>query len=142
MLFADAHAAHEALSFGGGYPAAPNVGLLGSHGNAALPLAATLLAWGRDGVAARIDADIALADHLGELVLAAPELELWRPPVTGVVNWRPREASSHDLRDRLHEAWVSVATVDGETWLRSVAANPRADPAHIVRGVRTALGRR
>jgi L-2,4-diaminobutyrate decarboxylase len=43
VLFRDPDAAHGAMSFGGGYLAAPNVGLLGSHGNAALPLAALLL---------------------------------------------------------------------------------------------------
>jgi hypothetical protein len=37
VLFADPDAAHQALSFGGGYLAAPNVGLLGSHGTAAAP---------------------------------------------------------------------------------------------------------
>jgi len=45
VLFADTGSAHQALSFGGSYLAVPNVGLLGSHGQAALPLAATLLAW-------------------------------------------------------------------------------------------------
>ncbi len=142
VLFGDSKAAHDALSFGGGYLGAPNVGLLGSHGNTALPLAATLLAWGRDGLAARIDADMALAERLAELILAAPELQLWRRPVTGVVNWRPREASPGDLRARLRDAWVSVAPIDGETWLRSVAANPRADPAHVIRAARDVLARR
>lgn len=46
VLFADAEPVHAALSFGGGYLAAPNIGLLGSHANTALPLAVTLLAWG------------------------------------------------------------------------------------------------
>lgn len=45
VLFADPDRAHAAVSFGSGYLAAPNVGLLGSHANTALPLAATLLAW-------------------------------------------------------------------------------------------------
>jgi len=44
VLFRDPDAAHDALSLAGGYLAAPNVGLLGSHANAALLLAAT-----RDG---------------------------------------------------------------------------------------------
>jgi hypothetical protein len=47
VLFRDPDAAHGAMSFGGGYLAAPNVGLLGSRGNAALALAALLLALGR-----------------------------------------------------------------------------------------------
>ena len=60
-IVADPDRAHAAVSFGGGYLAAPNVGLLGSHANTALPLAATLLAWGRTGIAARIEPDMAVA---------------------------------------------------------------------------------
>jgi len=87
VLFADPDPAHAAVSFGGGYLAAPNVGLLGSHANTALPLAATLLAWGRAGVAGRIEADMALAERLADLITDAPDLQLWNRPATGVVNW-------------------------------------------------------
>jgi len=136
VLFRDPAAAHDALSFGGGYLAAPNVGLLGSHGNAALPLAATLLGWGRDGIAGRIDADMALAGRLADLITDATEFELWAPPVTGVVNWRPRRHDPAAVRSRLRRAWVSVA---GEPWFRSVAANPLADPDHVLTMVSEAL---
>ncbi|MHB1712132.1 MAG: pyridoxal phosphate-dependent decarboxylase family protein, partial [Acidimicrobiales bacterium] len=68
VFFADPDAAHQALNFGDGYLAAPNVGLLGSHGNADPPLAATLLSWGRSGVAGRIEADMAAAEVLARLV--------------------------------------------------------------------------
>lgn len=135
VLFRDPDAAHDALSFGGSYLAAPNVGLLGSRGNTALPLAATLLAWGRHGLAARIDADMAVAERLADLVAAAPELELWRRPVTGVVNWRPRQQPAEQVRARLQGAWVSTASIDGQSWFRSVAVNPRADPDHLIRAV-------
>lgn len=89
VFFADPDTAHQALSFGGGYLAAPNVGLLGSHGNAALPLAATSLSWGRSGAAGRIEADMATAEVLARLVADHPARQLWAQPVTGVVNWRP-----------------------------------------------------
>jgi L-2,4-diaminobutyrate decarboxylase len=135
VLFADPERAHAALSFGGSYLAAPNVGLLGSHGNSALPLAVTLLAWGRDGVAARIEADLTTADRLAHLVAEHPELQLWRRPRTGVVNWRPTTGDARTLRDRLTDAWVSVTDIDGQGWLRSVASNPFADPEHVVRQV-------
>jgi len=89
VLFADPDRAHHAISFGGGYLAAPNVGLVGSHANTALPLAATLLAWGRTGIAGRIEADMTVAERLADLIVDAPELQLCDRPVTGVVNWRP-----------------------------------------------------
>ena len=60
VLFRDATLAHEAISFGGAYLATPNVGVLGSHGAVAVPLLATLLAWGREGLAARIERCLSL----------------------------------------------------------------------------------
>ncbi len=139
VLFRDPDAAHDALSFAGGYLAAPNVGLLGSHANAALPLAATLLAWGRAGLGRRIEADMALAARLAELISDAPEFDLWASPVTGVVNWRPHGQDPATVRSRLRDAWVSLAEIAGDSWFRSVAANPLADPDHVVAAVRHAL---
>ena len=81
----DAERAHSALSFGGSYLALPNVGLLGSHGAAALPLAATLLAWGRVGMTARIDFCMAIAERPADAVAGHERLELFSGPETGVV---------------------------------------------------------
>jgi L-2,4-diaminobutyrate decarboxylase len=135
VLFADADAAHGALSYGGGYLAAPNVGVLGSHGASALPLAATLLAWGKRGVAERIERCMALADELARLVDEHERLRLFRPPTTGVVLWRVPGKDSRAVRDGLHGARVSLAEAAGQTWLRSVSANPMADPELVVRRV-------
>lgn len=41
----------------------------------------------------------------------------------------------------LKGAFVSLSTVHGETWLRSVAANPNADPDLVVDAVLEALSR-
>ena len=50
--------------------------------------------------------------------------------------WRPRRVAAADVRARLRGAWVSLTVIDGETWFRSVAANPNAEPelvlAHVV----------
>jgi L-2,4-diaminobutyrate decarboxylase len=142
VLFREPQPAHDALSFGGSYLAAPNVGLLGSHANTALPLAATLLAWGRAGVAGRIEADMALAEKLADLVADSDEMELWRRPVTGVVNWRPCSDPPEQVRSRLRGAWISLADIGGSTWFRSVAANPRADPRRVLNAVREAITKR
>lgn len=139
VLFAHPDEADEALSFGGGYLATPNVGVLGSHGAVALPLVATLRAWGRVGVAARIERCMDLADTLARLVAAHDHLELYAPPVTGVVLWRPRHADARAVRDRLRRSVVSLIEVDERTWFRSVAANPLADPQLVVADVLTAL---
>ncbi len=139
ILFARPDEAHAALSFGGSYLAAPNVGVLGSHGATALPLLATLLAWGRRGMAARIERCMGLAAELARLIEGDNDLELFAPPTTGVVLWRPRDADVRAIRARLRQSYVSLAEVAGETWLRSVAANPLADPRLVVDEVRATL---
>jgi L-2,4-diaminobutyrate decarboxylase len=139
VLFKDAERAHAALSFGGGYLAVPNVGVLGSHGATALPLAATILAWGREGIADRVERCMELAGALAERIQDEPKLELFAPPTTGVVLWRPRHADAREVRSRMRGAFVSLTDVKGETWLRSVAANPHADPGRVVDSVLAAV---
>jgi L-2,4-diaminobutyrate decarboxylase len=125
VLFRDAARAHDAISFGGAYLAAPNVGVLGSHGATAVPLLATLLAWGRQGTAARIDALMAAAGDLASLISSHDQLQLLAMPQTGVVVWRPKRT---DLTERLFAAMppgsCSLTNLGGERWLRNVAANP------------------
>jgi L-2,4-diaminobutyrate decarboxylase len=139
VLFRDSDAAHEALSFGGGYLAAPNVGMLGSRGGTALPLAATLLAWGRAGPERQLDHCLQLAVALAERIADEPTLELWQPPVSGIVLWRPVDREARAVQAALVRAFVSVTEVRGETWLRSVAANPCADPNLVVGEVLAAM---
>ncbi len=139
ILFARPDEALDPLSFGGGYLAAPNVGVLGSHGATALPLLATLRAWGRRGVAARIERCMELAAELARLIEGYDDLELFAPPTTGVVLWRPRDADARVIRARPQRVYVSLTEVAGEAWLRSVAANPLADPRLVVDEVRAAI---
>jgi len=139
VLFADSRRAHATISFTSGYLAEPNVGVLGSHGAAAVPLLATLLAWGRDGIAAHIDHAMDLADRLADEIRRRDELELRHAPQTGVVLWRAPGRDPRAVRDRLSGAFVSVADLDGQTWWRSVAANPNADPERVVSAAVAAL---
>lgn len=139
VLFRNADAAHDALSYGGGYLATPNVGLLGSTPAAAIPLAAMILSWGRTGLGQRIESDMAKADELAKLIESDPRFLLWGPNQTGVVVWRPVDAAASDVRNRLKNGWVSLTEVDGQTWFRSVAANPSADPGYLFDQVSAAL---
>ena len=135
VLFKDAEAAHQSLSFGAGYLAVPNVGLQGSHGATAIPLLAMLLAYGRSGVARWIDEAMNAAATLGRLVHMKPNLELRTPPQSGIVNWRHNDIAAPDVQRRLpKDIYISTTTIDEEPWLRSVAANPMAD-AHAVANV-------
>ncbi len=141
IFFADADEAHSAVSFGGGYLSAPNIGVLGSAGARALPLAVTLLAWGRDGLAAVLDAGIDRITELDQLVEADETLESFTKPTCGVLLWRPvdRALDLLQVQDHLEGAWVSVAEIDQALWFRSVGANPLADPGLIVDAVHRAV---
>lgn len=128
ILFRDAATAHPAISFGAAYLTVPTIGVLGSRAAVAVPLLATLLAWGRTGMAARIDRTLALAEALWQRLSAHPQAELFGPPEAGIVLWRPKGTTDvRPLRERLPPGSTSVTEIDGRAWLRHVAANPCAD---------------
>jgi L-2,4-diaminobutyrate decarboxylase len=108
VLFRNAARAHAAISFGGAYLATPNVGVLGSHGAAAVPLLATLLAtllaWGRVGIAARIERCMGMAEQLASRIAGDNRLELLAQPDTGVVVWRAIGADAERLHALLRPA--------------------------------------
>lgn len=142
VLFRSVARAHAAISFGGAYLAAPNVGVLGSHGAAAVPLLATLLAWGRQGTAARIESCMAMAGELAAWIADDDRLELLTPPETGVVVWR---AVKPDATEKLHAALppgsTSLTTLSNGCWLRNVAANPNFDVRRFTTALNEALSR-
>ena len=140
VLFRDSAKAHRAISFGGTYLAVPNVGLLGSHGATAVPLLATLLAWGRSGLAARIERCVQMAEEIADAVRAEPHLTLLASPRTGVIVWQPQDSGRFDrILAQLPPDAVSTLTLGGERWFRMVAANPLADVDALVRCLRQSV---
>ena len=139
ILFRDTSRANKAISFGGAYLAAPNVGLLGSHGATAVPLLATLLAFGRRGVAARIDRCMAHLQEFARHITEQGSIDLFASPVTGVLAWRSSRVPTERLLEVLPAGSTSVTSIQGEKWLRNVAANPNADPLALAEQVRAAL---
>lgn len=139
ILFRRPEQVREAISFGGSYLATPNVGLQGSRGAAAVPLLATLLAWGREGMAARIDRTMAIAQQLAEAVDMVDNMQLWAMPKTGITVFRPLNDSVDAVYGRLSDGMLSTCVLDGTTWLRSVAANPVADVDQIIEAIRSAV---
>lgn len=136
VLFADPAEAHSAMSFSADYLAVPNVGLLGSHGATALPLLATLLAWGRGGLADRVERCMDLASELAALVAEDDSFECLAAPVTGILLWRPRAVDVGAIQAAMTAASVSLGLKGSELWLRSVFANPQADPEVVFDEVR------
>lgn len=149
LLFKDAEKAHAKISYGAptglpAYLATPTIGVLGSAPATALPLMMTMLSWGRRGIAERVEDDVAKAKEFARLVREDDRFDLWEKEgeeavtgVTGIVAWRPKgwapdPDAMQAIRVRLEGAWVSLANIDGVTWFRSVAANPNADPQHVI----------
>ena len=140
VLFKDTGKAHAAVSFGGAYLATPNVGVLGSHGATATSLLAMLLAWGREGVAQRIEHCMDLARCLRDFVAADERLELYAEPQTGIVVWRPKYKNLFDqVLQQLPVGSTSTTSIAGGKWFRNVAANPSADIGILTARIHGAL---
>lgn len=140
VFFRDADEAHNAVSFGAEYLAVPNVGLLGSHGASAVPLMATLVAWGRKGVAERIDRAMSKADALLRYLRAQSDLQVFSPNASGVILWRMQTGvSAEEIADGLPVGSASIGGGAGTSWVRHVAANPNVDVERLTREIGTFL---
>ena len=140
VLFKDADSAHKAVSFGAAYLAVPNVGVLGSHGANALPLLATLIAWGRTGLQQRIDAAMLNADRLFSYLDMRADVQVYSRNISGVLLWHNKDGNStRGIIDRLPKGSASLTTIDGSSWIRHVAANPNVDITFLTKHIDDAL---
>lgn len=140
VFFREPEAAHAAISTTGPYVATPNVGVLGSHGAMAVPLLATLMAWGRAGVADRVERCMAMAEDLYGRLDARADVETFAPPTTGVFAWRPVDGRRFEgVAKALPDGVASRTQLLGKPWVRQVAANPMADIDQIWAAIEAAL---
>jgi L-2,4-diaminobutyrate decarboxylase len=141
VLFRDTDAVNPVISFRGAYLNSPNVGLLGSHGANAVPLLATLLAWGRTGLETRLDRCMRTAEQVAKWIADQPRLQLLQAPVTGVFVWRPTEMDVSALAKALPPGLASATQIANEPWLRCVSANPNANPDAIIAAIADRIAR-
>ena len=139
VFFADA-AAQERIAFGSSYLATPNIGVQGSRGAAGVALLGTLLAWGRDGLAARVEAGIALSDALADRLETDPRTTLRQRPETGILTWRPTDVDRTEAVIAALGRTASRTAIQGSPWVRQVAANMHADLNAIWARIDDALG--
>ncbi|MGB7414825.1 MAG: pyridoxal-dependent decarboxylase [Thermosynechococcaceae cyanobacterium] len=132
ILFRNPELANPAISFTSGYLSEPNIGVQGSRGAAAIPLLATLMAWGREGIAERLDRAMVSAQNLAENVSVDEHFDLWAMPKTGITLFRPVSGETKEFYSRLPPEMLSLCSIHGTHWLRSVAANPLADVHRIL----------
>lgn len=131
IMFRDTELANSAISLGGGYLATPNIGVQGSRGASAIPLLATMIAWGKEGIADRIDHAMSMANMLATELIKEDNISLWAMPTTGITVFRPLTMHTEEFYQRLPEGMFSTCMLDNVKWLRSVAANPLADIEEI-----------
>jgi glutamate/tyrosine decarboxylase-like PLP-dependent enzyme len=139
IMFRDVDLANTAISFDGGYLNTPNIGVQGSRGASAIPLLATLIAWGKEGLAEYIDHAMSMADMLAAEMSKEDGICLWAMPKSGVTVFRPLTLSTDELYKCLPDQMFSNSVLDGEKWIRSVAANPLADIDKIIAAVQGAV---
>lgn len=132
-------AARASITFTSSYLARPNSGVEGTRTAAALPLLATLLAWGREGLAQRIERCMTITEELAQRLDADPRTELKHWPETGVLNWRPVEGDTAAVIAAL-DGTSSAFTIGDAMWVRQVAANPHAEVDAIWARICAALG--
>jgi hypothetical protein len=65
-----------------------------------------------------------MADSLAGAIEKCDRLELWGRPLSGINVFRPVRSSTAALVQALPPGTLSTCVLDGQTWARSVAANP------------------
>jgi len=139
IFFRDIERANAAITYESTYLSKSNVGIQGSRGASAIPLLATLLAWGRAGLETRLDRVMALSENLSHAIEQDDRWILWNRPRTGLTVFRPHHERVEELHARLPEGMLSLCSVGGQRWLRSVAANPLADIPRIIGQLQEAM---
>lgn len=104
------------------------------NGATAVPLLATLVAWGRSGIEARINTCMQNAEKLANYIKDDPRFTLFTTPESGVVVWKPSEPNSFKNKEKLSGV-VFITKIDNQDWLRYVSANPNADIEKIFKAV-------
>ena len=114
----------------------PNIGVQGSRGASAVSLLATIIAWGREGIAYYIDLAISNSEKFAIEVQKNERICLWAFPQTGVTVFRAVDLSTRDFMAHLPAGMFSSCNFGHETWVRSVAANPMTDIDQILSAVK------
>jgi hypothetical protein len=90
----------------------------------------SLLAWSETGLAKQIEKGVQDAEALAHYLANDARTILKQHPETGVLNWHPVNRNVDDVLQSLGQT-SSQTKIDGEIWLRQVAANPNADITKI-----------
>lgn len=132
ILFKDYDESRQYISLGGNYLARPTVGLQGSRSANAIPLLATMLALGRDGITMILEKIMSHALSLYSYLASNPHFIVLSKPVTGINIFHPAHQMTSDFLAKLPQGMFSTFLHEDKEWVRSVSANPRADIPTII----------
>ena len=117
ILFRDTQSANKTISANSGYLSSANVGLLGSHGAIGLPLLATLMAWGKQGLIGRLEKTMELSVQLWTSLQNNPNVIVFDQPVTGVILWRPKDnIDTKELFTKMPIGSASLVTLNDKSY--------------------------
>lgn len=95
---------------------------------------------GQAGLDKRLHQCIKVAEQVAIGLDEFETTELWCMPQTGVFNWRPVFGVTEQLVQDL-KGVSSTVMIEGQPWMRNVAANPHADAKKILNRIKTIVSR-
>ena len=108
-------------------------------GASAVSLLATIMAWGREGIAHFIDLAMSNSEKFAIEIQKNERINLWAFPQTGVTVFRPVDLSTRDFMANLPSGMFSSCKFWSRNLVRSVAANPMTDIEQVLRIVKKVL---
>jgi glutamate/tyrosine decarboxylase-like PLP-dependent enzyme len=78
---------------------------------------------------------MSVADQLADAIEASRRFELWNRPQAGITVFRPVDLRTAAFVRAVPVGMLSTCELDGETWARSVAANPSVDVDLVAKGI-------
>ena len=132
ILFKDYEESRRYISLGGNYLARPTVGVQGSRSANAIPLLATLMALGRNGIAMILGQIMSNAENFYQYLVSNSNFTVLSKPVTGITIFRPNHQMTSDFLAKLPQGMFATFLYEDKEWVRSVSANPKADIPTII----------
>jgi len=139
VLFKDTKTANSAISFGGGYLSSANIGIQGSRGASAIPLLATLIAFGKKGIIEMIEHSMDMSEILFSELSKEKNFCVLAAPQTGIVLFRLAIYDTEVFFKQLPKGMFSTCIYEDKVWIRSVCANPLADVSKIISSLKHVL---
>ena len=136
ILFRDNQKAREIMSFGSSYLSRENVGIQGSKGANGVNLLATLLFFGKKGIAKLIEHSFEMSKRLRDALHKIDNIEIYEGSQSAILLFRVKNLDTDEFLKRVPRGMFSSCKIGSDYWIRAVALNPLADIWEIVKEVK------